>query len=203
MQDLGHPSIGQLNLKSDWIIELSRAKEERETVQKMAAVYGLRSLSLLVAVCCWTAMIDSSEFPERECCDSPSLLDVETVDSYSPPVVVVVPQSPVATSTEVVAIEKGPPLHPDTSNFLFPEFIPELSLDLGYPLPPPPLNPLQPPDVGVNAPTTPGTGTHQIKKMAVHVHQFPIARYVIRVIGNACSKQPRRFFFFFLLKSRT
>ena len=110
-----------------------RAQKKRETVQKMAAVYGLRSLSLLVAVCCWTAMIDSSEFPERECCDSPSLLDVETVDSYSPPVVV--PQSPVATSTEVVAIEIGPPLHPDTSNFLFPEFIPDLSLDLGYPLP--------------------------------------------------------------------
>ena len=42
----------------------------------------------------------------------------------------------VTTSTEViVAIEKGTPLHPDTSNFLFPEFIPDLSLDLGYPLP--------------------------------------------------------------------
>ena len=48
MQDLGHPSIGQLNLKSDWIIELSRAKEERDCSKDGC---GLRA-ALVIAPSC-------------------------------------------------------------------------------------------------------------------------------------------------------
>lgn len=145
----------------------------------MATLVTLRLRFLLLVVvlwCCWT-VTDGSEFPERECCDSPDV--IATGDSYSPPVLVPQhlplpppPMSPTltttTTSTEVAVIEKGPPTgpphspeHPDTSNFLFPEFIPELSLDLGYPLPPPPLHPYHhphTPDANNNVPTTPGTG---------------------------------------------
>ncbi len=144
----------------------------------------LRLLLVVVLCWCWT-VTDGSEFPERECCDSPDV--VATGDSYSPPVVVpqhlppLPPTLTTTTSTEVAVIEKGPPTrpphspeHPDTSNFLFPEFIPELkSLDLGYPLPPPPLHPYHhphTPDANNNVPTTPGTG----KKRMVKISHWPV-----------------------------
>lgn len=115
-------------------------------------------------------VVNASEFPERECCDSlpdsgiAAALPTLPVDVW-PGLV-----QPSATSTEVVDVaiidhqhqgatqHTSSQQHPDTNNFLFPEFVPELSLDLGYPMPPP-LHPYHyTPDAGNNVPTTTGTG---------------------------------------------
>ena len=141
---------------------------------------------VIASLCC--QMIGASEFPERECCDelptavdsAGSGLDISIIRKTPPDgpalpgnsagqqIVVAGVTTPFSTlssmSTEMPAHSSE---HPDTSNFLYPEFIPELSLDLGYPLPPPPSSfhphhhqhPHPPPDGTNYVPTTTGTGT--------------------------------------------
>jgi hypothetical protein len=132
-------------------------------------------------------MIGASEFPERECCDElPSAVDsagsgLDIIIRKTPPdgpalpgnsdsqQIVVVGVTTPFSSLSSMSTEMPPHSseHPDTSNFLYPEFIPELSLDLGYPLPPPPSSfhphhhqhPHPPPDGTNYVPTTTGTGT--------------------------------------------
>lgn len=144
----------------------------------MASVLSSTSSTVPVLVLVLVALLrtgDSSEFPERECCDSipdGGLDPVPTlaVDIIWPPPNPANPHPPTSTETatridQVVATIQsagggGGQQHPDTNNFLFPEFIPELSLDLGYPMPHPPLHPYHhlTPEAGNNVPTTTGTG---------------------------------------------
>ena len=131
----------------------------------------LALIAVVVASLCKLA--DSSEFPERECCDDlmPSAadggLDIRktTPSSMAGNGGGTTPSSFSSFSTET---PPHPSEHPDTSNFLYPEFIPELSLDLGYPLPPPPSHPHHqhphPPDGANYVPTTTGTG-----KLLIHL----------------------------------
>ncbi|XP_057379779.2 uncharacterized protein LOC130702135 isoform X1 [Daphnia carinata] len=100
----------------------------------------------------------ASEFPERECCDLPPHPDAGLDVRLQP-----ASTGPPSLSSLTTEMPPHSPEHPDTSNFLFPEFIPELSLDLGYPLPPPPLHPphhQHPQEGGNYVPTTTGTGLH-------------------------------------------
>ncbi|XP_046647474.1 uncharacterized protein LOC124337507 isoform X1 [Daphnia pulicaria] len=128
-------------------------------------------LAVLVLLLCWKPA-GASEFPERECCDDLILLP-PAVDA-GPDIRKTVPlggNGGVGGTTSSSFSTEVPPHssseHPDTSNFLYPEFIPELSLDLGYPLPPPPLHPHHQhphpgaPDGSNYVPTTTGTGLHQ------------------------------------------
>jgi hypothetical protein len=125
-------------------------------------------LAVLVLLLCWKPT-GASEFPERECCDDLILLP-PAVDA-GPDIRKTVPlggNGGVGGTTSSSFSTEVPPHssseHPDTSNFLYPEFIPELSLDLGYPLPPPPLHPHHQhphpgaPDGSNYVPTTTGTG---------------------------------------------
>ncbi|XP_046458026.1 uncharacterized protein LOC124204848 isoform X3 [Daphnia pulex] len=128
-------------------------------------------LAVLALLLCWKPA-GASEFPERECCDDLILLP-PAVDS-GPDIRKTVPlggNGGVGGTTSSSFSTEVPPHssseHPDTSNFLYPEFIPELSLDLGYPLPPPPLHPHHQhphpgaPDGSNYVPTTTGSGLHQ------------------------------------------
>ena len=123
---------------------------------------------LVVVIASLWKVTAASEFPERECCDDlvPSVED-GGLDLVKTPGMAgnhgggTTPSSLSSFSTETPPHSSE---HPDTSNFLYPEFIPELSLDLGYPLPPPPppFRPhhQHPPDGANDVLTTTGTGIH-------------------------------------------
>lgn len=139
------------------------------------ADYRRRRTVTLLLLLLRTVMVAGSEFPERECCDSlPDPPPSIPHQGGSPPST----EGPPPTTLEENPPPYHSPEHPDPNNFLFPEFIPELSLDLGYPIPPPPppLHPHhQPPDFGNNVPTTTGTGKEKGKK---HDESTRLSRYI-------------------------
>lgn len=120
-------------------------------------------LPLAVLALLWKAA-GASEFPERECCDDlvPPAVDAGLDVRKTVPLAGNGGGGGGTTSSFSTEMPPHSSEHPDTSNFLYPEFIPELSLDLGYPLPPPPLHPHHqhphPPDGTNYVPTTTGTG---------------------------------------------
>lgn len=144
-------------------------------LRRLSTTGRLVILTLAVASIC--KLTGASEFPERECCDEllPSSVDsagagVDAILRKTPPPLAGSGQGVVVLTTPLSMTEIPPhhsSEHPDTSNFLYPEFIPELSLDLGYPLPPPPppFHPHHPhptgPDGTNYVPTTTGTGIHK------------------------------------------
>lgn len=134
------------------------------SLRQRLAMATLPLISAVVLIASLCLLTGASEFPERECCDLPPLPDVD---------VRLQPASTTAPSLSSLTTEMPPHSseHPDTSNFLYPEFIPELSLDLGYPLPPPPLHPphhQHPQEGGNYVPTTTGTGTQALNKKSIH-----------------------------------
>lgn len=133
-------------------------------LQLILAVVFISSVSLLTG---------ASEFPERECCDLPPLPDAGFDVRQQP----TTPSSLSSHSTEMPPHSSE---HPDTSNFLYPEFIPELSLDLGYPMPPPPLHPhhQHPSEGGNYVPTTTGTGIYRRPNITKSIHLYCASKQV-------------------------